>query len=377
MSPGTPPVQDDRPDDNQGESEYVAQTVLVGEEHLRVHYRARSQSLIQFSNHQFYKESPLIVFPDASPALSSSCVRDVYVPDGRYDGARTRTNQVEAEKVVDTVFHLMETIPEGESIGVAALSRAQADCIAELIDVKRVKARHLDSRFAEGGTEPFFVKNLENVQGDERDHMVLSIGYGPLVSGGAVPNRFGPINREGGDRRLNVLVGRARRSMTVVHSLRPTDIRSEQAGARLLREFLEYVGDPVDFFVKRGLVDPDAEPESPFEEAVFRELTRRGYKVRCQVGVAGYRIDLVVMSEDEQQFDLGIECDGWTYHISPAARDRGWLRQSVLEDLGWTIHRVWSTAWVRDPEAEIAAIDRAISRVRGREHRFPEWSRES
>jgi very-short-patch-repair endonuclease len=122
----------------------------------------------------------------------------------------------------------------------------------------------------------------------------------------------------------------------------------------------------VDFFVRRGLVDPDAEPESPFEEAVYRELTKRGYKVRCQVGVAGYRIDLVILSEDEQQFDLGIECDGWTFHISPAARDRDWLRQSVLGDLGWTIHRVWSTAWIRDPEAEIAAIEGVVSRVRGR-----------
>ena len=205
------------------------------------------------------------------------------------------------------------------------------------------------------------MKNLENVQGDERDHMILSVGYGPTTAG-SVPNRFGPINLEGGERRLNVAVTRARRSMTVVHSLSPEDIRSTAAGARHLRRYLEYVRNP-DRAVA-GEVTGTGEPESPFEEAVLDVLRRQGYGVDAQVGVSGYRIDLAIRSEGGDGYELGIECDGATYHSSPAARDRDWLRQQILEGLGWNIHRVWSTAWIRDPERELRAIEEALGQVR-------------
>ena len=224
----------------------------------------------------------------------------------------------------------------------------------------------LEQVFAEDRDERFFVKNLENVQGDERDHIVLSIGYGPTVGSNAVPNRFGPINSDGGQRRLNVAVTRARRSMTVVHSLRPTDIVSTTPGAQLLRRYLEYAQDPVRAFEREIILTQDAEPESPFEEAVRRALEARGHQVDSQVGVSGYRIDLGIRSPDGATYDLGVECDGYTYHATPAARDRDWLRQQVLEGLGWCIHRVWSTAWVRNPEAEIARIEEALDRCRAR-----------
>ena len=330
----------------------------IAERYLSVHYRSRCESLIRFSNHAFY-DNRLLTFPGPDPA--AACVRDVYLPDATYDAGGTRQNRLEAERAADIVFGLMETLPAGESVGVVALSRRQAELIENLIEQGRLDRRHLDDRFSDDLPERFFVKNLENVQGDERDHMILSIGYGPTASG-VVRNNFGPINQEGGERRLNVAVTRARRSMTVVHALRPEDITSPTLGARQLRRYLEYVRNPVTALDAE--VTGVGEPESPFEEAVLAALRGRGHRAEGQVGVSGYRIDLAIRSEDGAGFDLGIECDGATYHRSPAARDRDWLRQQVLEGLGWRIHRVWSTAWIRDQESEISALEDALERAR-------------
>lgn len=333
----------------------------IEERYLSVHYRSRSESLIRFSNHAFY-EDRLLTFPD--PDTSVVAVQDVFLPEATYDAGGSRTNREEAERVADIVFDLMQTKPREESIGVVALSRSQANLIETLIEERRLINRHLDDRFSGDLDERFFVKNLENVQGDERDHMVLSVGYGPTTAG-AVPNRFGPINQEGGERRLNVAVTRARQSMIVVHSLRAEDIRSGSTGARQLRRYLEYVRNPDQAL--EATVSGVGEPESPFEEAVLAALRERGHRVEAQVGVSGYRIDLGIRSEDGERFDLGVECDGATYHRSPAARDRDWLRQQVLEGLGWHIHRVWSTAWIRDRETEIRAIEDALERARLKE----------
>ena len=337
----------------------------IAERHLTVHYRSLCESLIRFSNHQFY-EGRLLTFPGPDPG--KVCVRDEYLFDATYDVGGTRTNRKEAERIADIVFELMETNPSNESIGVIALSRPQADLIEDLIEQRRLSRSDLDERFREERDERFFVKNLENVQGDERDHMILSIGYGPTQSG-AVPNRFGPINQTGGERRLNVAVSRARKSMTVVHSLKAEDITSHSTGARQLRRYLEYVRNPETAL--EAEVTGTGEPESPFEEAVLTALRKRGHKVASQVGVSGYRIDLAIRSENGEGFDLGIECDGATYHMSPAARDRDWLRQKVLEKLGWRIHRVWSTSWNRNNEAEIAAIEEALQQARTSPYKPP------
>ena len=362
---------DDDSDDDEEEDEDTFEgresilDVMVGqvgagfaERYLSVHYRSRCESLIRFSNHAFY-ENRLLTFPSPDPAAAS--VHDVYLPKATFDAGGRRTNRDEAERVTDVVFELMTTQTVNESIGVVALSRPQADLIENLIEERRLLNRHLDQRFSDDLPERFFVKNLENVQGDERDHMILSIGYGPTPAG-AVPNRFGPINQEGGERRLNVAVTRARKSMTVVHSLRAEDITSGQPGARQLRRYLEYVRNPERAFESEAT--SIGEPESPFEEAVLAALRSRGHVVDAQIGVSGYRIDLAIKSEDGESYDLGIECDGVTYHSSPTARDRDWLRQQVLEGLGWRIHRVWSTAWVRDPETEIIAIEQALQQAR-------------
>ncbi len=330
----------------------------VAQSYLSVHYRSRSESLIRFSNHAFY-ENRLLTFP--GPDSGFDYLRSVYLPEAIYDAGGSRDNRVEAERVTEIVLELMDELPDGESVGVVALSIAQADLIENLIEQKRLTRSDLDERFREDSAERFFVKNLENVQGDERDHMILSVGYGPTRAG-AVPNRFGPINREGGERRLNVAVTRARKSMTVVHSLRPEDITSEAPGARQLRRYLKYVQNPYTSFDAE--VTGTGEPESPFEEAVLAELRKRGHIVESQVGVSGYRIDLAIKSKDGERFDLGIECDGAMYHSSPAARDRDWHRQQILENLGWRIHRVWSTSWIKDPQSEIKAIEDALELAR-------------
>ena len=363
---------DDNYDDDDGEQEdpltgyesiLDAAIGLVGtaftETHLNVHYRSRDEGLIRFSNHYFY-EDRLLTFPSAKSGDGWNGVHDVYLPDGRYDAGATRTNREEAERVVDLVIEHMRTRPAEESLGVVALSRAQADHIDRLIEHRRLEQPDVDHRFADSTNEPFFVKNLENVQGDERDRIIISVGYGPTRESGATPNRFGPLNTDGGERRLNVLVTRAKRRIDLVHSLRAPEITSERDGPRLLKRYLEYAEAPHRAFEGQTIVDPDATAESPFEESVVQALLSKGYKIARQVGVAGYRIDLAIESEDSGGSDLGIECDGWRYHSTPAARDRDWQRQQVLEGLGWRIHRVWSTAWAKNPGAEMERIEHAL-----------------
>ncbi|MDP1794988.1 MAG: DUF3320 domain-containing protein, partial [Acidimicrobiales bacterium] len=337
----------------------------VDDVYLQVHYRSQHDDLIRYSNHYFYDDR-LLTFPSALGARAGLGLRSMYVPEGRFEAGGSRTNRVEAEHVVSVVFELMETRPPTESIGVVALSRAQADLIEELINLRRLSDRRFDERFADTAHERFFVKNLENVQGDERDHVILSIGYGPTTGSAAVPNRFGPLNVEGGHRRLNVAVSRAKRSMTVVHSLRPEDIRSDAPGAQLLRRYLEFLRLGEASIEGAVTASSGGEAESPFEEAVGRALETRGYRIRRQVGCAKYFIDIAVMSEEGNDFDLGIECDGAAYHRSPSARDRDRLRQEILERMGWRgrIHRVWSTAWIRNPRAELDAIERAVRAAR-------------
>ena len=285
---------DDEPEDGLAGYESILDVAvgLVGaaftETHLNVHYRSRDESLIRFSNHYFY-EDRLLTFPSPTSVNGGSWdgMHDIYLSDGRYDAGATRTNREEAERVVDLVFEHMRTRPVEESLGVVALSRAQADHIDQLLEQRRLEQRDVDHWFADAVKEPFFVKNLENVQGDERDRIIISVGYGPTRESGATPNRFGPLNVTGGERRLNVLVTRAKRRIDLVHSLRAQEITSERDGPRLLKRYLEYAEAPHRALEGQTTVDPDATSESPFEESVARALLAKGYKIARQVGVAG------------------------------------------------------------------------------------------
>jgi very-short-patch-repair endonuclease len=343
------------------------QGVLFRDADLKVHYRSRHQDLIRFSNRYFY-EDKLLVFPSPGKGSSDLGVFDHYLPEGTYQPKSTQPNIEEARYITDLVFQHMREHPD-ESLGVAALSRAQADLILSLVEQRRASEPYLEAHFTKESHEPFFVKNLESVQGDERDRIIIGIGYGPLKRGGSVPQRFGPIINEGGQRRLNVLVTRARKRMDVVRSMGGGNIKPGQLGARRLKAFLEYVADPehsLDEGPTTALAHPTGEELNEFETAVMASLEARGHQVVGQVGSVGYRIDLAIVSDDGSRYDLGIECDGATYHSAPAARDRDWLRQNVLEDLGWSIHRVWSTSWIRNPRAELAAIESALAEARQR-----------
>lgn len=331
------------------------------EEMLRWHYRSRHEELIACSNRWFY-DNRLITFP--SPAADVRAVQFVHVPEGVYDRSGTKMNRVEASRLVDLVIEQVKRQPE-LSLGVITFSEAQMVAVLTEIDSRKRVRPELEILLREDGADGFFVKNLENVQGDQRDVIFFSVGYGPDAAGRMRMN-FGPLNQRGGERRLNVAITRARERVVILASFQPQDIDRERAkaeGARLLRQYLEFaVKGPAALLGE--ITKEGGDPESPFEEAVLAALQARGLPVVTQVGVGGYRIDLAIKDEHSDRYVLGIECDGATYHRTPTARDRDRLRQSVLEGMGWHIHRIWSTDWIKDPAREVERVLAALKAAR-------------
>ncbi|MFJ8729504.1 DUF3320 domain-containing protein [Streptomyces bauhiniae] len=327
---------------------------------LRWHYRSRHENLITFSNREFYANS-MITFPGAVAEGEDVGVAFL-AADGVYDRGGRRDNRAEAEFVARRVLHHFDTRP-GKTLGVVALSQAQASAIDLAVQQARLARPDLDHCFTEDRLDGFFVKNLESVQGDERDVMIMSIGYGPDEHGRLGLN-FGPINKNGGWRRLNVAVTRARFRMEVVSSFRGTSLAdSANESVQYLKRYLEYAenGPAV---LARDVVQSDAEPDSPFEESVLAVLRGWGYRVQPQVGVAGYRIDLGVRHPElPGAYALGIECDGAMYHSSKAARDRDRLREQVLGGLGWRLHRIWGTDWYRGRAAAERRLREAVEQA--------------
>ena len=356
-------------DDNEGEEGTecfeslldVCLTLGMRRQRLKWHYRSRREELIAFSNYHFYENS-LITFPSVH-VNSENPLGFTYLPNGIYEN---NVNVIEARKIAEMVMEHFQNTPN-QSLGVIAFSVSQQNRILDELETQRRAKPYLEDFFATNKPERFFVKNLENVQGDERDVIFLGIGYGPN-SAGKVFMRFGPLNLNGGERRLNVAVTRARTGMKVISSLMPDQLNllnTQALGARLLRSFLDYAA--------RGTVALSQEitstgpgfADSPFEEAVFDALIQRGLKLQKQVGCGGYRIDLAVLDNKvEGKYLLGIECDGATYHSSATARDRDRLRQQVLENLGWSICRIWSTDWVQNRENQIKRVFEALERVK-------------
>ena len=224
--------------------------------------------------------------------------------------------------------------------------------------------------FIEDRDEPFFIKNLENVQGDERDTIIFSIGYAK-DSNGIMYMNFGPLSKEGGHRRLNVAITRAKHNIKLVGSIMPTDIDTEKTsaeGVRLLRSYIEFAQQGIVALQKELSYVDSLDFDSPFEEAVYDFLSDNGYQVVTQVGCSGFRIDMAIKHPNRSgKFAIGIECDGATYHCSRTARERDRLRQTILEDMGWSIYRIWSTDWIKDTKTEeqklIAAIEKAFERT--------------
>ena len=316
----------------------------VSSTHLNWHYRSRHESLIQFSNHNYYDDR-LYTFPsaDRSPRLG---VRFAFVEGGVYDRRATRTNRKEAEALVDWVFtHIKEPGYKPRSVGVVTFSQAQKDLIENLFEARREKEPECEAFFSENAEEPFFVKNLENVQGDERDVILFSVGYAPDKDGKMAMN-FGPLNRDGGERRLNVAVTRAKEQVVVFSSIHGSQIdleRTSAVGAKHLRDFLE--------FAEKGETAANAakpQDNGAFPKAVAEFLRSKGYTVDEQVGSGACRIDLAVKKPGEETYSLAIECDGPSYASQLTVRDRDQLRHSVLKGLGWRITRIWSVDWAFD-----------------------------
>ena len=345
------------------------------------HYRSADETLIAFSNHHFYN-GQLVTFPSAHGGDNQG-VRFEYVAEGVYGYGGTRKNRREADRVADIIFDFLRKHvgEEHPSLGVVALSAAQQDAISEALESRMKREPDLKQyeQFLSGDDpDGVFIKNLESVQGDERDTIILSVGYG-RDAGGKVHYYFGPVNNTGGERRLNVAVTRARKQMIVVSSMKASDLPPNLGaqGARILRSYLEYAEacslkgaqsaaktlaeQPV------GGITSGADPkqtqfDSPFEIAVYDALTARGLTLDTQVGCSGYRIDLAVRDpEHPGSYLLGIECDGATYHSSRTARDRDRLRQAQLEHMGWRLHRIWSSDWFANSGRETQRVLEAVA----------------
>lgn len=334
---------------------------------LNWHYRSRHESLIAFSNYNYYGNQ-LITFPAAES--EDRGVSLTVVEKGLYDRGKSRTNRAEAEAIVaDSVSRMRRCLAKSEeerlSYGVVTFNSQQQTLIEDLFDKALRDDPALEWFFAEERIEPTAVKNLENVQGDERDVMYFSITFGKDAAG-KFPIDFGAINRQGGQRRLNVAVTRARQALFVYASFLPDNLRVERSSARGvhdLKAFLEYAHKGAEVIVARtdGSV---GDIESPFEQAVADALESRGWRPDPQVGVSGFRVDLGIVHPDRAGAYLaGVECDGATYHRSAAARDRDKTRQQVLENLGWKILRVWSSDWWYAPDSAIEDLHKRLNEL--------------
>ena len=318
---------------------------------LRWHYRSQHQALIAFSNYHFY-DGKLIIFPSPIENNNRLGVRYRYITNGIY---QNRQNIPEAQLVVSAIIEHFIKCPN-ESLAVVTLNQTQRDLIDDLLDkkIRNIKeAQTFIDRWSSDGW-PFFIKNLENVQGDERDVIIVSLTFGKAPGTDNVRQNFGPISRSDGWRRLNVLFTRARRKIELFTSMSPEDIVFESKtpeGTRTLRAYLDYA--------QRGVLattsTTDRDPDSDFEVAVGDMLKNKGFEIEPQLGVAGFYIDIAVRNPKRRgEFLAAIECDGATYHSGKSARDRDRIRQSILESLGWKdrIWRIWSTAWFANPKLE-------------------------
>lgn len=328
---------------------------------LKWHYRSRSEKLIAFSNKHFY-DSDLIIFPSAYNGTGPMGVEYKKIEGSVYNKG---TNPIEAKITIERAISLIHQYPN-KSMMVVAMNKAQSELMQELLSEMEKNDPIVEEYRAkfESTLEPFLIRNLENVQGDERDIVIISTVYGP-DSNGHVFQRFGPINSEYGHRRLNVLFTRAKYYMNVISSLDPDKIvvtNGSTQGVVAFKNFLSYaktgrLGDEV---ISAG----DREPDSDFEIFVAKKLQEKmpHLKIVPQVGVAGFFVDIGIRHPDKEgAFLLGIECDGKAYHSAKSARDRDKIRQKVLEDLGWNLHRIWSTDWFNDPDYQVKKLIEKIN----------------
>lgn len=334
---------------------------------LTGHYRSRHESLIAFSNNHYYENS-LVTYPSSDTKASAV---ELHRIEGVYSKGKNRNNPIEAQAVCDFIVKtLTERKSKNLSLGVVTLNSEQQRCIEDLLDEKRRSHAELEKYFqATDDYDPIFVKNLESVQGDERDIIIMSLAFGPTELGGKTMSmNFGPLNKQGGERRLNVAITRATTEVHVFSSFDPYMIdmsRTSALAVQHLKNFLEFAErGPIALAEYTAAESGVDQFDSYFEEAVAIALRSRGWKIQTQVGVSKFRIDMGIINPDKPgKYLAGIECDGATYHGSPAARDRDRVRQIILEGLGWSIVRIWSTDYFIDSESIIERVHQQLEEL--------------
>ncbi len=324
---------------------------------LKWHYRSRHESLINISNREFY-DNELLVYPSPSHNDPELGLKFHYNPNTAYDRGNSSANYKEAKDVVAEIFRHFNKWGDKKSIGVGTFSVAQKNAILEELEIERKAHPEFEPLFSDKRNERFFVKNLETIQGDERDVILISIGYG-FDTEGKMSLNFGPLNQDGGERRLNVLVTRAREKCVVFSNFRAHDIHltaNPPFGVKSLKSFLEYAEN---LQLNQYSENNDDYGDTPFEDAIYDFLVSNGYAVDEKIGCAGFRVDLAIIDEENPgKYVLGIECDGRNYASSKVARDRDRLREQVLTGLGWNIYHLWSTDWYRNSDlAQSKLID--------------------
>lgn len=348
---------------------------------LAWHYRSNYQDLIDFSNHAFYN-GLLQIVPNVKNDPKHPPIRWIQC-NGTWNN---RKNHAEAKEILDEVKRIWKSNSARNrfpTIAIVTFNEEQQTLIDEMHEKQKdsdMEYYDLSNQFdAKNPNEKFAVKNIENVQGDERDIIIFSIGYAKGPDGQFI-NRFGTLNQKGGENRLNVAITRARSEMVIVCSISPIEIKetSRNQGPRYLKKFLEYAKASSDLdreaqdTILQEMHDnmqvekhrSSAEAESFFEDMVYARLEDRGYKVDKQVGQSGYRIDLAIKDpSDETRYILAVECDGASYHSAKSSIERDVMRQKFLEGKGWVVHRIWSRDWWKNPEEQIDRIEKIIEKL--------------
>jgi hypothetical protein len=348
-------------DDDEGYDEEVYDSILeetaniLPNRTLLWHYRSKHEHLIAFSNQEIYRND-LVTFPSSNESERDTGVEFVYVEEGYYEPSPKNYNIAEAQQIVLLVKDHIDKHPD-RSLGIIAFSEKQQQAI--LLEVQRFREKNpeYEGFFVEGKEDEFFVKNLENVQGDERDTIFFSVGYAKTkeqkANGKPMSMRFGPLGVAGGERRLNVAITRAKINVKLVSSILPSDIdlsRTESDGIRMLRSYIEFA---MNGEASLASAHRSGRPDD-FADSIAQYIREHGYKVKQYVGCSGYKIDIAVQhpSDTVDQFVAGIECDGFSYVAARTARDRDRLRSTVLKNMGWNLYRVWSAEWYKNPEIE-------------------------
>ena len=340
---------------------------------LKWHYRSRHESLINVSNREFYDDD-LLVYPSPSHNDPELGLKFHYNPNTAYARGSSSANPLEAEDVVEEIFNHFEKYGDTKSLGVGTFSVAQKNAILEALEVKRKEHPEYEPLFSDNKEERFFVKNLETIQGDERDVILISVGYG-YDENRKMSLNFGPLNQDGGERRLNVLITRAREKCVVFSNFKAYDMHltaNPPYGVKALKEFLAYAEN-----LTLGTHQGEAYSKEPFEDAIASFLEENGYTVDRQIGCAGFRVDLAIVDDENPgKYILGITTDGKMYSSSKVARDRDRLREQVLTGLGWKLYHLWSTDWYRNRDLGrkklLDFVEKSIRKTRAEEKRRSE-----